>query len=378
MKKKIFLPLIIALTSLYIPSSYAVSNASMRLEFKNSSECGKCHVDIYKTWTVSMHALSAQNPVFKLAYQEAYTKTSGKAKYLCLKCHSPTAFISGDLELENEMSKEGVGCDFCHSIKNYKEKKNEYIVDPGPIKRAPVKRASFLSHRVEYSPLHRSSELCAGCHDGKNIKGLPVRTTYTEWFRSGYSKDGITCQNCHMRATIVNEKTTLANSRSTPKTVKSHYFLRTVDDIKRAATVEIKNIERKDSRMTVSILVTNSGAGHFIPTGSPSKKLLLRVSVRNHMNFSTIQEKVFGMKVIDEKGRELHTETEIMLKGSAIKADQRIPPRGKVFELMEFDFPKDQYAIVTAKLIYLYRPLALDETSMMVEVASDQKISPAR
>ncbi len=377
MKKGKMLAMAIILASLYTSSSHAGNNSSTIPEFTNSFECGKCHIDVYRNWTVSMHALSLQNPIFRLAYQEAYTKTSGKAKFLCLGCHSPTVSITGDFELVKEISREGVTCDFCHSIKNYIGKKKRYIVEPGPVKKAPVRRSSSVSHKVEFSPLHSSSEICAGCHDGKNLKGLPVRTTYTEWLKSRYSKDGITCQHCHMKRTIVKYRTA-SDSRSASKAVRSHYFLRTIDDIKKAAIVEIKNIERKDNKMIVSISIANIGAGHFIPTGSPSKKLILRVSAKNQMNYYTIQEKTFGMKVIDEKGIELHTEPEIMLRGSAIKIDERIPPQGKVIELLEFDFPKDQYAVVTAQLIYLYRPLILDETSMRVEIASDQKISPAR
>lgn len=79
-------------------------------------KCQHCHNDLYDTWKTSMHAKSWADPIFQSKYQdflrlqaskigaEGPTGTYGegtiqKSGQVCIKCHAPTAFYSGDYKI---------------------------------------------------------------------------------------------------------------------------------------------------------------------------------------------------------------------------------------------------------------------------------------
>jgi hypothetical protein len=80
-------------------------------------KCQHCHNDLYDTWKTSMHAKSWEDPLFQAKYQDFLrlqiskigaqgpTGTYGegtiqKTAQVCVKCHAPTAFYSGDYQIK--------------------------------------------------------------------------------------------------------------------------------------------------------------------------------------------------------------------------------------------------------------------------------------
>ena len=80
------------------------------------NKCQHCHNDLYDTWKKSMHAKSWKDPIFQSKYQDflrlqvskigaegptgTYQEgTVQKTAQVCIKCHAPTAFYSGDYQV---------------------------------------------------------------------------------------------------------------------------------------------------------------------------------------------------------------------------------------------------------------------------------------
>jgi hypothetical protein len=79
-------------------------------------KCQHCHNDLYDTWKNSMHAKSWADPLFQIKYQDflrlqaskigatgptgEYTEdTIKKTAQVCVKCHAPAAYYSGDYKV---------------------------------------------------------------------------------------------------------------------------------------------------------------------------------------------------------------------------------------------------------------------------------------
>jgi hypothetical protein len=173
-----------------------------------------CHefddaVDPYFNWEGSMMAQSMRDPLFTatmaIAIQDA--DSSGD---LCLRCHTPTGWLSGRSDPpdgtaldDREGDFTGVNCLFCHRMVAPAELgENKYsgdsyyttntypadqtylntisahipstnangmfVVSDEDIRRGPYSDADPNSHAFYYSPFHQESELCGTCHDVSN------------------------------------------------------------------------------------------------------------------------------------------------------------------------------------------------------------------
>src|SRR5205809_3593396 len=83
-----------------------------------AKSCGACHDAMFKAWSGSAHARS----VTSAAYLETLRRTVEQAQdkkaawAACVWCHAPTTILTGDLELQQPLSREGITCDFCHTV----------------------------------------------------------------------------------------------------------------------------------------------------------------------------------------------------------------------------------------------------------------------
>jgi hypothetical protein len=94
----------------------------------------------------------------------------------------------------------GVTCDFCHSISEYTDEtpdNGNYITTPGEQELGPFICKTDWHHI--YYELHSKSEFCVICHNQVNQYGLEIKSTYTEWRTSPFVKNGVQCQDCHMK-----------------------------------------------------------------------------------------------------------------------------------------------------------------------------------
>ncbi|MFQ5843219.1 MAG: hypothetical protein ACE5I8_12380, partial [Thermodesulfobacteriota bacterium] len=123
----------------------------------------------------------------------------------------------------------------------------------------------------------------------------------------------------------------------------------------------------------------NVGSGHKIPTGTPSRKLLLKVVVRDRSGRLYLEdERVFEKVLMDENKEILKQDHDIILKAARIFYDNRISPKEArevwyCFSVPYEDLLRDyqQKLLIEAKAMYHYLPTVLAPHRMEIEVASD-------
>ncbi len=349
---------------------------SVRKEgYTESQTCGACHTVIYKEWKNSLHASSISDPVFLSVFNEV----EREKKNFCLKCHAPTVRVTGDYELAQFITKEGVTCDFCHTVKSVDLSKEEpFEFDLGFVKRGPFESDLETGHKNLYSGIHLKSEFCAGCHEVVNEKGFHVMSTYSEWKAGPYAEKGIQCQNCHMPEEF---GTPIVNTEiaKTKHSVTAHKFLggHSQINITRAATLT-QVLDKANDSLSVVVYVTNSEAGHSLPTGIPSRKVILTVKLLDTKG-GVVGEKevVYRRVLVDEEGREIPEENikDMFLKATSLKSDNRIKPKETRRE--EFIFPLtkgiEKVLTVDSTLRYEFSVPYLEPNIMRMEMARDVK-----
>lgn len=162
----------------------------------NSAElCGDCHRPTFQTWRASSHAHAMDNQVFQDVLHLAVDSLGATVRGTCFSCHAPMASETGDFNLQQKVSWEGVTCDYCHSIREVS------MAGPNPvaelkfslIKGGPWEETYPRAHGSIFSEVYTSSRLCATCHEYQNALGFPVLSTYSEWKESRYAKEGLQC-----------------------------------------------------------------------------------------------------------------------------------------------------------------------------------------
>ncbi len=375
-KKRILATITITLAVFFLGSVLvSKSSPSSTPSITDSEKCKECHEEIYNSWKNAMHSMSIEDPIFKASYMESYFNTAGEAKFNCLRCHAPIASINNDYDLKKEITKEGVNCDFCHSVKkvNLDSRANPFELDIGDVKRGPFSDLDSPAHQTKPSPLFKSSELCAGCHEYTNDNGATVLGTYSEWKTSPYAGEGTHCQNCHMP--LIPGKIVKADIKSSgKKQINLHAISagHSTEQLRKALKVEIMNINKEEDIIEAVVGVTNVGSGHMVPTGIPSRKLILLVELKTPNEYFT-QQRIYQKLMLDESGKEIKKEGEVFQKAAQVSFDNRLRPRETRIERFAFAMPKNKKITISARIEYLYKTSVLRPTEMRVKMAEDTK-----
>lgn len=346
--------------------------------FVSSEVCKDCHADIHNYWKNSMHAYSFTDPIFNTAYQKAI-KLDDESRKRCLRCHAPVTVITHDYDAVRDITREGVTCDFCHTITAMSRESENfgYKFKLDRVRMGPSKKADSPLHESAYSELHTKSEFCAGCHEYTNKDGVKLLETYSEWKASRYASEGIQCQNCHMPLT--EGLVVRPDVKETMMKINLHNLQggHSVDKVKSATEVRIRDIQKFPGSVRISVDVTNKGSGHRIPTGTPSRELLLEVAILSVPENRLVEKKQTSFKktLLGANGQILEGDAEIMVNARKMLSDNRLAPRETRTSRMTFvNVPPNPYRI-RAKLFYNY----LAESSpgqmqqMLIELASDEK-----
>jgi eukaryotic-like serine/threonine-protein kinase len=234
----------------------------------------------------------------------------------------------------------GLSCDFCHQIAHADVAGSllgdgianaALVIQPGVFKFGPFTQPLSNSfHQATPSDYLRSAQFCGGCHDvrpqGEDvITGEPFRrleNAFTEWQQGPYSTADnpygrvVTCQDCHMSAYPYAPPGTYFQDRATSlpamplRQVSTHYFTgvdialidfpgqddpsldshnvpigqmqRRADLLRKACTLEVDvpDTIAPGSTLPITVAVTNSGAGHNVPSGfSQERQLWIELTV---------------------------------------------------------------------------------------------------
>ena len=363
---------------------------------ENPIGCGHCMV-AFPQWVNNAHAQSAVNPRFFSIYNG--TDTTGQPNVPpgykldfpntagnCANCHAPGAaanepFTADMNELEG-VETEGVFCDFCHKIGYaYLDPTTglPYPNVPGVMSvrlyRPPPDTHMFfgpfddVTRRVSYLELEKKSQFCAPCHQF-SFWGTPIYESFREWLESPYPGMGIECQTCHMAPTGVNyfvypEKGGLIRD---PDLIASHLQPGASDVELLQNTVSMTvTAELVVDRVQVTVTITNTGAGHHVPTDFPGRHMILVVSAADGQgqplplqSGSTVPD--WGGDLAGQPGkafakvlRDLNSGEEPTVaywNPTIVVSDNRIPAFGADTSVYEFAAPPTGTVNVEATLIF--------------------------
>jgi hypothetical protein len=248
-------------------------------------------------------------PYYGPGYKLDFPKTAGN----CAACHTPAAAVNQSYGTDptqlSGVEAEGIPCDFCHKIWDVRldpASDLPYPNMPGVLSyefRRPYEDHQFFAGPLDdvapgedtYSALQTESLFCAGCHFGV-FWDTVVYNSFGEWLDSPYSDPltGKTCQDCHMPplgAThfALPEPGGLARD---PHTIFSHRMPGAADEDLLQNTAEMNmTAEQVGNQVVVSVEVTNTQAGHHIPTDSPLRQIFLIVTATDaHGHQLVLQE----------------------------------------------------------------------------------------
>lgn len=191
----------------------------------------------------------------------------------CNVCHYPQAFeypdiLSAKIDLPKPRDlyqERGVTCASCHLTPEGKIR-GSYVVD------AP--------HETVFDARLRTSAACAYCHaEGARVVGKQDQT-FLEW-REDFNKAGLGsqhCQDCHMPKTVRK----LAEDFPVPERVVARHTWTGGHSFARVASALNLAIEQtKEGQPEVVLHVTNTGAGHSVPTGNNRRAIYLTAELLN-------------------------------------------------------------------------------------------------
>lgn len=183
-----------------------------------------------RTWQGSMMANSARDPVFWAGVAVADADSPGDT-VLCVRCHSPRAFLEGNgdaiaIDQLTTEQQQGVECELCHRMTDdgvTGPGNAQYVIDDQLVGFTVPRRGPWSYDDGVPEPPHPylpddylgTSRLCGTCHDvttnTERVDDAGVgmgmafneQRTYSEWLGSTYAVPGPdfqSCQGCHMPA----------------------------------------------------------------------------------------------------------------------------------------------------------------------------------
>jgi hypothetical protein len=370
--------------------------------FESAQVCAACHDEIYRQWRSSVMSRSWDDPIYRGLLKMASEATDGALDNFCTGCHTPIGLTTGQVtaqgnrtlpEEEGDAPLPGVDCEACHNMSGHSGMDNgAYILaidtNGRPTKLGPRRDAVSPYHETAFSRFHTESRFCGTCHNVTHpFNSTPIERTYDEWQESPYSQAEVQCQDCHM-PTYAGKAAIMGKTR---QDIRSHYFTggnvtlleyfgeteaaeRARQLLRRAGDIEILDppaVLERGQQATVRVRVSNTGAGHKLPTGFPEGRelwidfkvsdadgeILYRLG-RVEKGMTEPGTRSFKVHLGDRDGQEVLVE---VWRVARILRDNRILPGG--YEEVEFRFTIPQDAKgplhVSADLNYWPFPQAL-------------------
>jgi hypothetical protein len=249
------------------------------------------------------------------------------------------------------LAADGVSCTVCHQISperlGTRESFNgEFVIRPTP---ATGVRSIFGPYRVdagrttimrsvtgfaqEEAPHIKQSEMCATCHtlitqafgpNGQVVGSLPEQMNYQEWQHSDFNREQRSCQSCHMPAAAgpIRSASVLGDARDT---LARHvfvggnaYMVRLLNryrnelgvaalpaELEATAVATIRQLQHDTATLSLTDPTIAAGTlafdvevrnltGHKLPTGYPSRRLWLHVTVKDERGDPVFESGAFS------------------------------------------------------------------------------------
>ena len=236
------------------PAAFSPIEASL-----HPKECALCHRQQFEDWKTSLHSRSMGPGIYG---QLLNMQDNNPATYtICATCHTPLSeqipHVKEGSEyrpneaFDPELQQAGLICAGCHV------RQHERF---GPPRRpeVPTPPADVVQPHGGFTATtaFQRSEFCKPCHQFAEgafaLNGKLLENTFAEWQASPYAEEGVQCQGCHM-----------------PDRRHLWRGIQDPDMVRQAMTVNISPLApsyRPGDTLQATITVTNSGAGHYLPT----------------------------------------------------------------------------------------------------------------
>jgi hypothetical protein len=270
--------------------------------------CDNCHAaPVVAQWENNAHARSAISPRFLSLYNGSditgtkvispgyrldFPGTAGN----CATCHAPGAAVdapfSTDMNGLAPPEADGVFCDFCHKTAGiYLNPATglPYPNSPGvlshDLRRPAGDQQLFFGPYDDvpepdtFLPMMKQSQFCAACHNF-SFWGTPIYQSFAEWLASPYADEGVHCQACHMApdGVTTNFAPGAGGFERDPMSIPSHTQPGASDLSLLQNTVTMTlSVRQEIGRLFATVAITNTGAGHHVPTDHPGRHMILTV-----------------------------------------------------------------------------------------------------
>jgi hypothetical protein len=269
----------------------------------SAPECGACHTRFLAEWRTSMHSQAWTDPYFQADWQFEGSEPS------CRLCHTPLdrqqprkvlgyrdtdkwdPILADNPDFDSALQHEGVSCAACH----YREGKILGVLGttdaPHPVQR-----------------LEDPNQVCVRCHVVEGDRWdtffrfppcgtvAEIRATSTrpgpDPMAGGGGRDGpgsgeilasdvrgLHCVSCHMPLV---ERPLVEGGPV--RTTRRHLWRGGHDPqmVKSALSVAFEEVSRAPDRSRLfQLTISNTGAAHYVPTGTPDRHLTVRFRVRD-------------------------------------------------------------------------------------------------
>ena len=272
----------------------------------SAKECATCHQEFYDEWQTTIHSKAWTEPYFQTDW-----KFDG-SQHSCRLCHTPLdrqqpqkvlgyrdsdkwdPIVEDNPDFDSKLQHEGVTCAACH----YREGKIVGVIGntkaPHPVKK-----------------LDDPNQICVRCHivDGDRwdtflrfppcgtvaeIKSSRAKLSDNKMIISGKTGEHLVsdrstlgCVECHMpllkralvKGGVVREtRQHLWRGGHDPEMVKSGLTINFAE-----FDFSIKNALNKSKRV-FTLMIENTGAAHYLPTGTPDRHLTVALRVLDKHN----------------------------------------------------------------------------------------------
>jgi hypothetical protein len=260
-----------------------------------AKECAQCHPKFYDEWNTTIHSQAWTDPYFQADWH------FDGSPQICKNCHIPLdrqqkfkvigfyddekwdPILKVNPDFDRKLQHEGVTCTVCH----LREGKIVGVIGD-----------TTAPHPVE--KITHGNQICVRCHVVSGERWdtffkFPPCGTVAE-IQSGknktYAKDSndmsiteiaaLGCVDCHMPLT---KRPLVPNGPY--REVRQHLWRGGHDpeQVKKGLTISFKeNISKNSEERQFSLLISNTGAAHYIPTGTPDRHITVELRLLSQQN----------------------------------------------------------------------------------------------
>jgi len=299
----------------------------------SAKECAACHQEFYDEWQTTIHSQAWTDPYFQTDWK------FDRAQHSCRLCHTPLdrqqphkvlgyrdtdkwdPVLEDNPDFDPELQHEGVTCAACH----YREGKIVGVLGdtnaPHPVKKIDdPNQVCVRCHVVDggkwdtffrFPPCGtvaeiESSDLQQAVKDNSGLSGLlqPLKkdpdifkqmSKYQNTAIKGYSGETLSsktaslgCVQCHMPRV----KRALVKDGQLRQT-RHHYWRGGHDPemVKKALSVKFAELKQSGKNKQIfRLTLANTGAAHYLPTGTPDRYLSVQLRVLDRENNVLIEK----------------------------------------------------------------------------------------